>query len=148
MLAILVSACFVALEPLLFVTTPFWRCELLSLLGFLRSSTLLFGAARRCYGLSAFSFRSLLFGEAKSFAATRLFLGCSVFDRDISHECKAAQPSLVLSVIDIHDLPKLGFVSTSYFLDLLWGRAQLKLKKGTWDRLIKKAHAFLQRLLL
>jgi hypothetical protein len=40
-----------------------------------------------------------------------------------------AQPSLVLSVIDIHDLPKLDFVSTSYFLDLSWGRAQHKLKR-------------------
>jgi hypothetical protein len=120
----------------------------LSLLGFLRSSTLLFGAVRRCYGLSAFSFRSLLFGEAKSFAATRLFLGCSVFDRDISHECKAAQPSLVLFVIDIHDLPKLGFVSTSYFLDLLWGRDQLKLKREHGIASLKKLMPFLQRLLL
>jgi hypothetical protein len=67
--------------------------------------------------------------KRKLFAASRLFLGCLVFDRDISHKCKMAQPSLVLFVVDIHDLPKLDFVSTSYLLDLSWGRAQLKLKR-------------------
>jgi hypothetical protein len=98
------------------------------------------------------AYRPFLFAHSflvkrKVFAASRLFLGCSVFDRDISHECKMVQPSLVLiSIVDIHNLPKPGFVSTSYFLDFLWGSPQLKLKKGTWDRLVKKPHAFLLRL--
>ena len=56
-------------------------------------------------------------------------MSCSIFARDISHECKMAQPSLVHAIINIQDLPKLGFVSMSYFLDLLWGKVQLKLRR-------------------
>jgi hypothetical protein len=39
-----------------------------------------------------------------------------------------AQPALVFAIVDIHDLTRFGFVSTSFFLDLVWGKVELKLK--------------------
>jgi hypothetical protein len=55
-----------ALEPFVFVATPFWWCELfLSLSGFFRSPTLLFGVAK-CSWLIGLSLSfSLFFGDAK-----------------------------------------------------------------------------------
>ena len=46
----------------------------------------------------------------------------------MSHTSEAVQPALVFTVVDIHDLPRSGFVSMSYFLDLMWGKVELKLK--------------------
>ena len=72
-----------------------------------------------------FSFRSLLFGEARGCFSCRLALGCKVSGRDILHEREMAQPVLLPAIIDIHDLPRFGFVSTSCFLDLMWGKVDL-----------------------
>ena len=58
-----------------------------------------------------------------------LFLGCWVFDRDIPHKSTTAQPNLVLTVIDIRNLPRLGFVSMSDFLDLVWGKVRIELTR-------------------
>jgi hypothetical protein len=41
------------------------------------------------------------------------------------------QPALVFAIIDIHDLTRSGFVLMSFFLDLVWGKVELKLKGGT-----------------
>ena len=46
----------------------------------------------------------------------------------MSRTSEAAQPALVFVVVDIHDLPRSDFVSTSYFLDPVWGKVELKLK--------------------
>jgi len=37
------------------------------------------------------------------------------------------QPDLVLSTIDIRNLPRSGFVLTLAFLDLAWGKVQVEL---------------------
>ena len=70
MFATFVSTHFVALKPFLFVTTPFWRRELFLAYPafYVRLHSFL---VRRdaCYGLLAFSFRSLIFGEAESFCS-------------------------------------------------------------------------------
>jgi len=124
--ATLLSMPFVALKPFLFVTTPFWWCEFfLAYVAFhVRLHSFLVWRDA-CYGLLAFSFRSLLFGEARGCFSCRLALGCKVSSRDILHEREMAQPVLLPTIIDIHDLPRFGFVSTSCFLVLMWGKVDL-----------------------
>ena len=89
---------FMALEPFMFIATPFWWCEpLLSPSGFFRSSSLLFDVAKRYHGLLSFPFRSHSFLVMRMVCASlRLVSWLLSFDRDILHECKMVQPILVL----------------------------------------------------
>ena len=88
----LVVLSFTALEPFVFVVTPFWWCELfLSLSGFFHSPTLLFGVVK-CSWLLAFLFHT------HSFSVMRKVSWLLSLDRDILHESKMAQPDLVLSL--------------------------------------------------
>ena len=58
--------CFIALEPFVFVATPFWWCELfLSLSDSFRLPTLLFGVTKRSWLIVLFLLLSLLFSEGK-----------------------------------------------------------------------------------
>ena len=70
MFATFVSTRFVDLEPFLFVTTYFWRCELFLAYPAVCIRVHYFLVRRdTCYGLLAISFRSLFFGEAESFCS-------------------------------------------------------------------------------
>ena len=71
-----------------------------------------------------FRFHSFLVMQ-KACVALRLIFWLRVFDRDILHECITTQPNLVLTVVDIWNLPRSGFVSMFDFLDLVWGKVSL-----------------------
>jgi len=92
----------VAFQSFLPATTPFCWCGLF-------------------YSLFAHSFLV----KREIILAYRLALGCKVSGRDILHEREMAQPVLFLAIIDIHDLPRSGFVLTSCFLGLMWGKVDL-----------------------
>ena len=57
--------------------------------------------------------------------ACRLALGWKVSGRDVLHEREMAQLVLLPAIVDILDMPRSGFVSTSCFLDLMWGKVDL-----------------------
>jgi len=75
--------------------------------------------------LAFFPFARYFLVKREVVLAHRLALGCNVSGRDILHEREMAQPVLLPAIIDIHDLPRSGFVSTSCFLDLMWGKVDL-----------------------
>ena len=79
-------------------------------------------ALLRLIGLFLFAHSFLVKQEVV--IACRLALGCRVSGRDVSHERGMAQPILGLPIVDIHNLPRPGFVSTSCFLDLMWGKVR------------------------
>ena len=90
---------FTTLVPFMFTATPFWWCELfLSLSGFFRSSTLLFGVTNRRFGLLAFLFHSHSFlVMLKVCAFLRLVSWLLSFDHVIPRGSKTMQPKLMLS---------------------------------------------------
>ena len=80
-------------------------------------------------------------------AALRLVSGLLSFDHDIPHECKMAHPYLVLTIVDILNLRRSGFVLTFDFLELVWG----KVRSHCFDMVyritsLKNLMPFLQRL--
>jgi hypothetical protein len=86
------------------VHTPFW-CD---------------AALLRLVGLFLFAHSFLVKREVV--LACRLTLGCKVSGCDVLHEREMAQPVLLPAIVDIHNLPRSGFVSTSCFSDLMWGK--------------------------
>ena len=94
----LVVTSFMALEPLVFVATPFWWCELfLSMSIFFHSPTLLFGVAKHSWLIGLSLSLSLLFGDAKGLCL-RLVSWMLSLDHDILRESEMAQPDMMISL--------------------------------------------------
>ena len=94
----LVVLSFMALEPFVFVATPFWWCELfLSLSSFFPLPTLLFGVAEHSWLIGLSLSLSLLFSDAKGLCL-RMVSWLLSLDHDILRESEMAQPDMMISL--------------------------------------------------